>query len=258
MKKYILETGKSLKSLPQVYIAKYAVAVIVGFLVIWGVCMAGIVHQFSNNQIQISAFLFAVIVFGAIAVSVAVTFFFQNRKYQKLEQDSLIDELTGLFNHKSFSARLQESIVQSQENKTALSLLIIDIDDFKRINDSYLLKGGDMVIKQVSKYLSEALRSTDIIFRQHYRGDEFVVIANKTNKNQAAIAAERIRKKISEKVFYIDKSLSTTITISCGVAEYIHGIDSADTVFDRANKAMLTAKNTGKNKSVTCAEELAA
>jgi diguanylate cyclase (GGDEF)-like protein len=252
MKKFILETGKNFRTLLQVDIAKYALAGAIGFLLLWVISTIGFANSFGNNPVKISSLGFVVIVFITTILSSAITFFFQNKKYQKLEQDSLTDELTGLYNHKSFYTKLTEAIKKSQEAKTPLSLMIIDIDDFKRINDSYLLKGGDHVIKQVSKYLSETLRASDIIFRQHYRGDEFVVIANKTNKLQAAIASERIRDKISQKNFTIDKSVSIKITVSCGVAEYIHGVDTIENLFDRANKAMLTAKTTGKNKSVAC------
>ena len=230
---------------------KYLITAILGVVGIWAAGEWGILKDVFRKQLSISWFGLLIGLLLVIITTSFITFLIQNVKYQRLKKDSLRDELTGLFNYKAFPVRLKECIIAAKKDKKAISLILLDIDNFKQINDTYLLSGGDNVMVQLGAYLGEDARASDIICRQHMKGDEFVIIALNTNKDQARMAAERKRKEISEKEFQIGKSNLVKITVSCGVAEWEPETDTPDSLLEKANKALLLAKNLGKNRSIT-------
>ena len=233
---------------------KYLITAILGVLAIWGARQWGFLKTFLQTQIYISWYILLTLVFLLIALTSFITFLIQNSKYKKLKKDSLRDELTGLFNYKALPQKLKEGIVYGKKEKKAVSLILIDIDNFKQINNTWLLSGGDNVMIQLGAYLGDDARASDIICRQHMKGDEFVIIALNTNKDQARMAAERKRKEISEKEFQVGKSNLVKITVSCGIAEWNSDIDTPESLLEKANKALLLAKSLGKNKSIAYQE----
>ena len=230
---------------------KYIITAILGVLAVWGAGQWGFLKTFLQKQVFISWYLLILFFLLLIVFTSFITFLIQNIKYEKLKKDSLRDELTGLFNYRAFPQKLKEGIAFGKKEKKAISLILIDIDNFKQINDTWLLSGGDHVMIQLGAYLGDDARASDIICRQHMKGDEFVIIALNTNKDQARMAAERKRKEISEKEFQVGKSNLVKITVSCGIAEWEPDTDTPESLLEKANKALLLAKSLGKNKSIT-------
>ncbi len=165
----------------------------------------------------------------------------------RLAELSITDGLTGLYNSRHFYDRLGEEIVRATRYGRTVSILLFDIDDFKRHNDEYGHVSGDHVLKRLGETVLGLLRENDSAYR--YGGEEFTVLLPETDEAQAVIAAERLRKAFAEQKF--DGGVSKTISI--GVAEYRPGEDATAFV-RRADTAMYLAKRAGKNRVVAGSE----
>jgi diguanylate cyclase (GGDEF)-like protein len=172
--------------------------------------------------------------------------------YREAVQTALKDPLTGAGNRIALENTLKREVSLSQRHNQPLSLLVIDIDRFKSVNDGYGHTAGDCVLKDVARQLSHCCRTTDATYR--FGGEEFVVILNNTETAGALISAERIRSCIEAMTTtYNDKSLN--VTVSIGVAT-LHDDDDEARLFDRADKGLLQAKNTGRNQVINSEERL--
>src|SRR5215831_6067555 len=228
-------------------VIKYFAAGIGGILLIWLTKQANLLNAFFKKEFSISGYTIILDCFISIIFSSLVTFILFNLKYQKLKRDSLKDELTGLFNDKALQIKLKESVDWAKKEKKKLSLILIDIDNFKKLNDTYSMDDGDLVMKQLGEFFSSDSRVTDITCRQHKKGDEFIIITKDTNGSSARMAAERKRNAIKELQFQINKSKLITITVSCGVAELDSEKDTETSLVNKADKAKQKAKESGKN-----------
>ena len=171
--------------------------------------------------------------------------------YQRALHSAKIDVLTGAHNRAAMDETLKREIELAHRHKSELCLLIFDLDYFKQINDNFGHSVGDDVLRETVKCSIQALRSTDILFR--FGGEEFVVILPGVNTCGATIAAERLRKTIEKHVFSTRKG-SVPVTISAGIAS-ISPQETTKSIIERADKALYTAKNAGRNR-VECAEEI--
>jgi diguanylate cyclase (GGDEF)-like protein len=171
----------------------------------------------------------------------------QNQRFQKLQEQlaklSVTDGLTDLHNHRYFQDQLGKEIKRLARSKEGLSILIIDIDDFKKLNDNYGHAAGDEFLRQLAGILRESVRDTDVLAR--YGGEEFVVIATGTKLAGAQMLAEKLRTTIAETSFIVDETMRPRrVTVSIGVAEYMH---SRTELFTSADAALYRAKDAGKN-----------
>ena len=165
--------------------------------------------------------------------------------FEKVVRDSKYDDLTGLFNRRSFDEILAREISKAMRHKTDLSLLFIDIDDFKKVNDNYGHQFGDEVLKRVAEVIVEAGRVEDISAR--YGGEEMVVIMPHTPKLNGLILSERIREKVGEMEMDYEGT-KVGVTISGGLAALpINAID-AKGLIECADNAVYHAKGAGKNQ----------
>jgi diguanylate cyclase (GGDEF)-like protein len=168
------------------------------------------------------------------------------RESEKRYKDlSLIDELTQLYNSRHFYVRLKEEIKRAIRYGHPLSILLADIDNFKKCNDTYGHLQGDEVLSKVGNIICKCLRKTDVACR--YGGEEFVVILPETEISAAAKVAERIRKRIKAEIFYPGPTKADCATVSVGVAQYSSEENMEDFV-KRVDKAMYVAKESGKNR----------
>jgi diguanylate cyclase (GGDEF)-like protein len=167
---------------------------------------------------------------------------------RELKQKNTLDELTGLFNRRYYDQKILAEYRRSKRNLTPLSLIIIDIDHFKTVNDSYGHLAGDQCLVWLSNHLKESLkRSTDMAFR--YGGEEFCIILPDTDENGAIAFAEALRKIIEHRVCTY-KSIEISLTISSGVFTYIQQDNiKPEQIFTRADKALYEAKNNGRNEA---------
>jgi diguanylate cyclase (GGDEF)-like protein len=176
-------------------------------------------------------------------------------RVKKLEELSLTDHLTGLYNFRYFEKRIKEEFIRAKRYRQGLSLIFCDIDYFKKINDTYGHSTGDLVLKTIGQVFSceigsaelvSRLRKSDIVAR--YGGEEFVIILPQTTKINAVVIAERIRHIFEETAFVTDKGLPLErITLSFGVSECSDDCASSDDIIVRADSAMYAAKTRGRN-----------
>jgi diguanylate cyclase (GGDEF)-like protein len=180
----------------------------------------------------------------------------QNEQLQQanevLEQLSITDGLTKLHNHRYFQETLTREIKRVSRTGERLAMLLIDIDDFKALNDRLGHAAGDAVLVRIARILNESVRESDVLAR--YGGEEFVVLAPGTDLEGAAYLAEKVRTAVAEASFGIDVSgEAMRVTVSIGVAEYA---GDRRGFFDTADRALYRAKAAGKN-CVVGPEELA-
>lgn len=154
------------------------------------------------------------------------------------------DSLTGLYNHSTTTHYLESAITESNYSGVPFSLVMVDLDHFKSINDTYGHVAGDQVILGISQLFSHRLRSTDIVGR--YGGEEFAIIMPKTTKEQAAAVVERLRLGF-EKIHFSVNQTRFSNTFSAGIASWLPG-DEIETIRERADQALYCAKQQGRNR----------
>jgi diguanylate cyclase (GGDEF)-like protein len=165
---------------------------------------------------------------------------------EQLEQLLMVDEKTGLYNFREFRRRLREEWARASRYDTPLSLVFLDIDDFKILNDTLGHPAGDRVLAEFATLVAGGARANDVAAR--YGGEEFSIILPHTDATMAARVAERIRRAVAEFVF-IEEEHATRITVSAGVATYpsTRGVDSVDELVRAADVALYQAKDQGKD-----------
>jgi diguanylate cyclase (GGDEF)-like protein len=168
---------------------------------------------------------------------------------EQLKKLSITDPLTGLLNRRYFQERLEEEVARSQRHHRPMSLLMLDVDGFKRFNDTFGHPAGDRALRLVGESLQRCVRHMDSIAR--LGGDEFVVILPETDTALAAHIAERIRQEISS-IGLQDQERepngAKAITISIGIASYQDRADTTEELLERADQALYQAKAGGRNR----------
>ncbi|MGB8952806.1 MAG: GGDEF domain-containing protein [Candidatus Aminicenantales bacterium] len=169
---------------------------------------------------------------------------------EKLTTMAIKDGLTGLYNQPYIKARLQEEIFRSERYHYPLSLMMIDLDGFKNVNDQYGNLIGDRILREFSDYIREMIRASDVPAR--YGGEEFLIILPQTECLDAASVAERIRKEIAQYPFRIGMPREKTchFTVSIGVYSTPYYGQNVDEVISLADAALYRAKKEGKNKVI--------
>ena len=167
-----------------------------------------------------------------------------NFMYSQTKHMSVTDSLTNLFNRRHFDAEFDREFKRAKRYNNALSVAIIDIDFFKKINDTYGHLCGDYVLRECAYIIKENFRQTDIVFR--YGGEEFAVILTETPQETAWVPLERLRKIIESHEFIFDNEV-LKVTVSIGVSSCIE-FDSSVEMFADADKALYAVKNSGRNK----------
>jgi diguanylate cyclase (GGDEF)-like protein len=166
------------------------------------------------------------------------------RLFSEIKAFSMHDGLTGIYNHAFIIKALEEEIERSTRYGSQLSITLFDIDDFKKVNDTWGHLAGDYVLKRAAEILKNGLRIIDMVGR--YGGEEFLVIMPETLFEQGIKVSERLRKDIENESFvYEDKNIK--ITVSGGVVPFSHGIDAKE-IIKLVDENMYKAKNTGKNR----------
>ncbi len=166
-------------------------------------------------------------------------------RYNLTQKESSTDFLTGLLNRRGLEKKLSCEIDRSQRFKKTFSLAMIDIDHFKKVNDTYGHAVGDEVLKYVADGLSDKLRSIDTLSR--FGGEEFVIIMPETALDGAIPALERMRKKFATGNFLGDDGISLNVTVSIGLAQYPSHGDTSAKLVESADAALYSAKGSGRN-----------
>ncbi len=161
---------------------------------------------------------------------------------------SITDSLTGLYNRRHFEQLLNTEFKTARRHGEVNSLIIIDIDHFKRINDNFGHPAGDLVLRDVARLLKKRLRSTDYLCR--LGGEEFVVLCKRADKQSALNIAEEMRKIVEQAQFDLGGEV-TQVTISLGVSTLSQNeeLEEADLAYRQADKAVYYSKQNGRNKT---------
>ena len=154
--------------------------------------------------------------------------------------------MTGAYNRRSLNEFIEDGIERFKSDNEPLSLMMIDLDHFKSINDNYGHGTGDEVLRMTGKLLKENFRTTDFICR--YGGEEFCIVLPNTNFETMQELAERVRHVIEEAHIPITKDKRIDFTCSIGLATYNSNICNSDTLIDQADTALYEAKQTGRNR----------
>jgi diguanylate cyclase (GGDEF)-like protein len=168
-------------------------------------------------------------------------------KNRELEQLSISDGLTGLFNHRHLQDVVHEEFERARRTGEPLSVVMLDLDHFKRVNDLYGHPAGDRVLQDLAEILRHTAREIDKLGR--YGGEEFLAVLPDTEPEAAAIFAERVRERVAHHLFPVGRGEPLRLTVSCGTATYPHpGVYNPWTLVQRADQAMYAAKAAGRNR----------
>jgi diguanylate cyclase len=168
--------------------------------------------------------------------------------YQRsLHEKNIRDGLTGIFNRRYFEDRLREEFKRCSRGAQPLSLIMVDIDFFKNINDAHGHQCGDHILKSMATFMNASIRGTDVFAR--YGGEEFVCLLPETDIAGARHVAETLRRTVRENVFDF-QGVPIPVTISLGAAQLEDGAQSTESVVERADNALYEAKRTGRDKVV--------
>jgi diguanylate cyclase (GGDEF)-like protein len=184
---------------------------------------------------------------GVIGNQVAVSL--ENAKmYRQMERLATTDGLTGLTNHRTFQEKLADLLGRCQRHGLKMSLILTDIDHFKKVNDTYGHPVGDQVLRGVAKLVGEMVRKIDVVAR--YGGEEFAILMEGTDAEGALILAERIREEVKKLEFSSERG-TFSVTLSLGLADFPDDAPDKEALVERADQALYHAKHGGRDRSVT-------
>lgn len=184
---------------------------------------------------------------GICGISTDIT---QIKHYQKeLERLSRFDELTNLYNRRHFMTLARHELNRGKRYGGKISVMMIDIDHFKRVNDNHGHRTGDIVLAAIASQISQALRDTDIAGR--LGGEEFSVVLPETELGNAILVAERLRQQVAGGAIDIGSGNTLNCTLSIGVADWSDKTEDVEKLLHRADQALYAAKNSGRNKVVS-------
>ena len=180
-------------------------------------------------------------------------FLLWQKEYHRMHESAIHDGLTGLLNHRAFMRRFEDEISRAIRFHQNLVLVVLDLDKFKRINDTHGHLYGDYVIKTVGEIIQNSVRNIDVVAR--YGGEEFTVILVDTNQSSSLVVAERIVQNVENYNFSLN-GINEHMSISAGMSEFPGNSNELKSLIDFADKAMYRAKNLGGNKVEVSSDNL--
>ena len=182
----------------------------------------------------------------AFTCTYIIKYLIKSRDFEQQYKLATTDGLTELYNHRYFQEQIRMQVEQSKRYNTNFSLIIIDIDFFKKFNDTFGHQSGDAVLRQVAQTLKKNVRATDVVCR--YGGEEMSIILPNTSKEEAMTTAQKICNRVAEKKFKLAADKEANVTISLGVSTYPADGESAVEIIEAADKCLYEAKNNGRNQ----------
>jgi diguanylate cyclase (GGDEF)-like protein len=213
----------------------------------------GLLSNQDSSALAAARYSCVVGAFGSVGAMLYVFASVVRRAEQQLQELAHTDVMTGAKNRRHFEKRLQRDFSQHQEGHESVSLVMLDIDHFKRVNDTWGHDVGDEVIRQVASTVQEHLRWEDEFAR--IGGEEFCILLADTEKQSATQIAERLRSSVEEMSIDLDDDTCVQVTISLGVTEMRVDDPSVHEALKRADQALYRAKQQGRNQvQVQCKE----
>jgi diguanylate cyclase (GGDEF)-like protein len=182
-----------------------------------------------------------------IMISELLTIFKMKYQYTEKEFMSVLDGLTGLYNRRQFEIGLEQEYNRTKRHPSDFSLAILDIDFFKKVNDTYGHQYGDYVLKTVAELMKTSFRKTDLLYR--YGGEELVMIMPETNIEGALIPTQRLRRAIEEYDFNYN-GVKAKVTASIGLTMNYQSFNSTAEILKSADEALYKAKEEGRNRVI--------
>lgn len=199
-----------------------------------------------KNQVWVAVVKPIAFMLSTFVLMYIIKYLLKSRDYEYTYKLATTDGLTNLYNHRYFQENLLNYIEKAKKTETQFSLILIDIDYFKKFNDTYGHQAGDIVLKKVAEILKKSVKTTDFVAR--YGGEEMVIVLDKTNLDKALSVANRLCKVIAAKPFKLSNELEVGVTISLGVSSFpIHGTNSSELI-EFADKGLYRAKLNGRNQ----------
>lgn len=183
---------------------------------------------------------------AAFTFAYVVKYLIKSKDFEQQYRLATTDGLTELYNHRYFQEQIRMQVEQSKRYNNNFSLIIIDIDFFKKFNDTFGHQSGDAVLRQVAQTLKKNVRATDIVCR--YGGEEMSIILPNTGKDEAFSTAQKICERVASKKFKLAGDKETNVTISLGVSTFPYDGDNAPAIIEAADKRLYNAKNNGRNQ----------
>lgn len=206
--------------------------------------------RWQNNAMIILGLLSAAILLSVIYLFIRKLNAKLSEAYKKIEDLAMEDELMRIFNRRYFFKRLPEELHRAARYKTGLGCILLDLDHFKKINDTYGHQAGDVVLQEIAATIKKICRQSDIIAR--YGGEEIVILLPHVNGTSPKHVAQKIRQAIEELEIKIDKDTTVTITVSLGVIgippDKMEEIEDYNEIIKLVDRALYEAKRKGRNR----------
>ncbi len=203
---------------------------------IGGICF------YAHQEVDYSSFRFF-----DIMISELLAIFKMKYQYTEKEFMSVLDGLTGLYNRRQFEIGLEQEFNRAKRHPSDFSLAILDIDFFKKVNDTYGHQYGDYVLKTVAELMKQSFRKTDFLYR--YGGEELVMIMPETNIEGAIIPVQRLRRMVEEYDFDYN-GIKSKVTVSIGLTMNYQNLNSTAEILKTADEALYRAKEDGRNRVI--------
>ncbi len=228
-----------------------------GLIILFVISYIGYIAIFWNLQVSmVDLIVPGIFFFGACFVWFSTYIALQTTldvmRISELEQETFTDPLTGIYNRRFMEQRLAEEVSKARRYCFQLSVLLFDLDKFKRVNDEHGHQAGDQMLIEISALVNAQLRDSDMLSR--YGGEEFLIIAPNTGPAEAALLAERLRARIEAQAFLKEheglQEPELHMTVSIGLASFVDGSDNEETLVGTADRNLYQAKSEGRNRVV--------
>ncbi len=202
------------------------------------------IMKFANIWIAIVMPITSIVL--VFAVAYIIKYLLKSRDFEQQYKLATTDGLTELYNHRFFQEQMIMQVENCKRYNSHFSLILIDIDYFKKFNDKFGHQAGDAVLKQVSQVLKKNVRSTDVVCR--YGGEEMGIILPNADKDEVIITAQKICQAVAAKPFKLGNDFESNVTISLGVATYPQDGSKPSELIDKADQGLYNAKENGRNQ----------
>jgi diguanylate cyclase (GGDEF)-like protein len=236
----------------------WSIAILVAITIAGGLLAVAVPNMWGSDAVLVQARFLPTLLMGFIVMVVLVNIYFLDQRrqikrariqvFQQLlraevaERDARMDPLTSCFNRRCLDPLLQKEIKRAERMETAISVVVIDLDDFRTVNSKFGHLQGDVILKAMVELIRKTLRASDTVVR--YGGDEFVLILPEANDHQANCAMGRVMNAVA-KWNARNEVPGYQMSLSWGIAEYEQGVTGPDLV-DRADRKMYEAKHRGR------------
>lgn len=183
---------------------------------------------------------------STLILTLIIKYLIKSKDFDRQYKLATTDGLTDLYNHRYFQEQLKNQVQHSTRYNTEFSLIILDIDFFKKFNDTYGHQSGDAVLRQVASVLKKNVRMTDIVCR--YGGEEISIILPNTTYDEANLIAEKLCRLVGQKKYKLSNGRESNVTISLGVSAYGADGKTPSDIIEAADKRLYNAKNNGRNR----------